>query len=145
MIQVWFDGCCKGNPYGKGGIGVVIKRDGKIIHTVSQYIGQGVNMSCNVAEHKALQTALIYLKDQGLTDERIEVRGDSSLVVDQMSGRRRIKKGIYKNTALKTKELLKCFTNLSSYWISRDKNTQADELTNLGIKLHQEEKRVIFI
>ena len=137
MIQVWFDGCCKGNPHGKGGIGVVIKRCGEIIHTVSQYIGEGVNMSSNAAEYEALRTALIYLKDQGLTDETIEIRGDSSLVINQMSGRWRIKKGIYRDTALKTKDFLKCFTRLSLYWISRDKNTRADELTNLGIKRYQ--------
>jgi len=134
MIQIWFDGCCKGYPQGKISVGVVIKRDDKVIHTVSRYIGQGVNMSSNVAEYEALQMALIYLNDRGLTDEMVEICGDSSLVINQMSGRWRIKKGLYKDAALRTKDLLKCFTNLSFHWISRDKNTQADELSNLGAR-----------
>jgi ribonuclease HI len=53
MITIWFDGFCDGNPCGKGGIGVLIEKDGKELHTISEYIGEGECMTNNVAEYEA--------------------------------------------------------------------------------------------
>ena len=49
--------------------------------------------SCNLAEYAGLIAVLRYLLDAGLSDERIVMIGDSQLVINQMFGRRRIKRG----------------------------------------------------
>ena len=96
MIEAYFDGFCD-TPYGKAGIGAVIQRGGEVIHTISDYIGEGEQITNNVAEYEALRRVLGYLKASGLTDEQTVVYGDSKLVIEQMSGKWRIKKGVYKS------------------------------------------------
>lgn len=133
MIEAYFDGFCEGNPYGKAGAGAVIQRDGEIIHTISDYIGEGGSITNNVAEYEALRRALNYLKASGLTDERVIVYGDSKLVIEQMRGKWKIKKGVYKDTALATRKELEGFKDINFCWIPREKNTQADGLSQKGV------------
>ena len=59
------------------------------------YLGRGKAMSSNVAEYAALILALKYLKKHGYFDKSILVRGDSKLVIKQMSGKWKIKKGLW--------------------------------------------------
>lgn len=129
MIEAYFDGFCEGNPYGKAGAGAVIQKDGEIIHTISDYIGEGVGITNNVAEYEALRRALNYLKASGLNDERVIVYGDSKLVIEQMRGKWKIKKGIYKDSALEARKEIESFKNITFCWIPKEKNTQADELS----------------
>lgn len=130
MIELWFDGYCENNPYGDCGIGVVIKQDGKDLHSISEHIGKGQGMSSNVAEYEALRKGLAYLKDNNLQNEEIRFYGDSKMVIMQMSGKWKIKGGIYREKALEVKELLKCFSNTVLKWIPREQNTKADELSS---------------
>ena len=144
MIAIWFDGCCDGTPYGSGGIGAVIEKDGEVIHTISDCtdcIRQKPPISSNLAEYLALHNALTYLVNNGLTADKVIVYGDSNLVIKQMGRKWRIKKGIYKNKALETKELLKSFASVSLYWIPRADNSQADKLANVGMRKGRRERR----
>ena len=134
MIEVWFDGLCDKNPYGKGGVGAVIERNGEIVHIIAQYIGEGKYMSNNVAEYAALHSALLYLERLGLVDDEVIVYGDSRLVIEQMSGHWKITGGLYTRTALATKALLKCFPNITLHWIPREQNVRADELSRVGVE-----------
>lgn len=129
-IEVWFDGCCEPvNPGGNASYGVYIKNNGQILYEVGKYVGFGKKMSNNVAEYSGLLDALKFLKDKNLHMRKILVRGDSMLVIKQMSSKWRIRKGLYKPYALKAKKLVKKFKKMQFQWISRDDNGLADELS----------------
>src|SRR3954451_6936063 len=85
-LTLQFDGGSRGNP-GPAGIGVVLAaEDGTPLVTLGRYIGRTTN---NVAEYKALITALQKAKELGAKD--IVIRGDSELIIKQMRGEYRVK------------------------------------------------------
>ena len=127
MLELYFDGYCLTNPGTIGGYGVVIKKNNKIIKTISNHFTEIV--SNNIVEYRGLNAGLTWLLDNDFEDEDIEVYGDSLLVINQMKGWWRIKKGIYKQMALVTKKLLGNFKNLTFTWIPREKNEEAHNLS----------------
>ena len=134
MIKVEFDGCCWPNPKGRASAGVYIADGDDVLVNKGFYIGRGRGMSSNVAEYVALIEALKFLKVKGYTDEKIIVRGDSKLVIMQMSGRWKIKKGLYKEHALFALDLKQDFSDISFEWVSRDFNTTCDELAEHALR-----------
>src|SRR5687768_18025364 len=85
-ITIRFDGGSRGNP-GPAGIGVVLSaQDGTPIVTLGRFIGRTTN---NVAEYKALITALEEAKKLGA--KKVVIRGDSELIIKQMTGVYRVK------------------------------------------------------
>jgi ribonuclease HI len=88
--------------------------------------------SNNVAEYAALIMLLEYLIAAGMTEREIEVRGDSKLVVNQMSGIWRISQnsnGLYVPMGRKALALRPKFSGLRFRWIPREQNTLADDLS----------------
>lgn len=135
MIELYFDGCCEPkNPGGNGGAGVIIKKDGVTIEQLANYCGNGQNMTNNVAEYQALIDGLKYLSNQNLFNEEIKVFGDSQLVIEQMSGRWKIKKGIYEPKAIEAAKLKIKFKNIKFEWIPREQNIECDCLSKIGAK-----------
>lgn len=131
MIEIYFDGSCEPrNPGGTARVGVVIIKDKKLEKEISGAVGSGFLMSCNVAEYEALNAGLQFLLDAGLEKEFIKIRGDSDLVVKQMQGLWKIKKGLYKEYAIKCFGLMKKFKRFSIEWIPREQNFWADLLTH---------------
>lgn len=131
MIEVYFDGSCKDNPSDFGRIGAYVRRDGERIKTISHEIeGKMGEITNNVAEYQALKEALLYLIDNGITDEETIVYGDSKMVIRQMSGHFAIRKGPYVKKALETKGLIGKFRNIRFKWIPREQNEIADGLAN---------------
>src|SRR5688572_12428650 len=85
-LTLEFDGGSRGNP-GPAGIGVVVRTaDGTAVVTLGRFIGRATN---NVAEYRALITAMQEAQKLGAT--RVQIRGDSELVVKQMTGVYRVK------------------------------------------------------
>src|SRR5579863_5601514 len=85
-LTLEFDGGSRGNP-GPAGIGVVIRaEDGTPVFTLGRCIGRATN---NVAEYRALITALERALELGA--RRIVIRGDSELIIKQMTGIYRVK------------------------------------------------------
>ena len=134
MIICNFDGGCWPNPHGSAGGGVLITTDGEILIEKGFYVGCGKGMSSNVAEYAALILALKHLKKHGMCGEKIVVRGDSTLVINQMKGKWKIKSGLYKEYALLAKSLVKDFSNISFRWIPRDLNTVCDSLAEEALR-----------
>lgn len=130
MIELNFDGFCEINPGTIGGYGVIIKRNKKTMKLISERFSD-VKISNNVAEYKGLFSGLLYLLNLDYNREEIRVYGDSMLVIMQMCGCWKIKKGLYKNIALETKKLIEKFSNISFEWIPREKNLVADELSKI--------------
>ena len=138
MIKAYFDGSCEPiNPNGNMGIGALIYVNDKVEWTYSNTIklGQyGFNeTSNNLAEYLAFQSILTQLIEMGLKDEPICIYGDSKLVVEQMNGRWKIKHGTYSSQAIEAKKLLSSFSNVKIFWIPRERNQLADDLSKVNV------------
>ncbi len=127
MIEVFTDGRAEPNP-GLGTYGYVIYRDGKRIHSDHGLAGHGVTN--NFAEYLCLIKALEHLEAH--RDEEVTVFSDSTLLVNQMAEKWKFKGGAYGEKYLQAKELARRFSKLRFEWIPREKNWEADELTNIA-------------
>jgi len=135
MIVIYTDGGARNNP-GPAGAGVVIydldrMEDGAApMATVSKYLGKQTN---NWAEYEAVALALEKAKDLGLTKEPIEVRMDSKLVAEQLSGNWRVKEPSLKPQFEKVRALCGEFAGIRFVHVPREKNKEADKLVNRAI------------
>ncbi|CAB5239938.1 unannotated protein [freshwater metagenome] len=121
------DGGSRGNP-GPAGYGAVVSEDGKIVAELYDYIGIATN---NVAEYGGLIAGLIHIHALD-PDATVEVKMDSKLVVEQMSGRWQIKHADMRTLAQDARNAHT--PNLVSYaWIPRDLNSHADRLANKAL------------
>lgn len=133
-ILCHFDGSCEPrNPGGNMGFGVVMKADGLVFHEWNQFVRSHPHNSNNVAEYGALEYCLNKLIEMGLTDHEIEIKGDSKLVIEQMSGRWKMKGGMYFQYAKACKELLSQFENIKFTWVPRHLNQEADNLSKMEV------------
>ncbi len=134
-ITCYFDGACEPkNPGGNMGLGAAIFFDGVEFQTYSLFVDAHPANSNNVAEYGALQWVLNTLIELGLNDKPITIYGDSMLVVMQMSGKWKMKNGLYLQYAKECKQLVNMFFNLSIKWVPREQNCFADDLSKSEIK-----------
>lgn len=119
------DGGSRGNP-GPAASGTVIKRgDGVVVGELAEYLGETTN---NVAEYHGMLAGLEFVAQHTRT-ARIEVRLDSKLVVEQMSGRWKIKNAALRTIALRARDAYD--PRLVTYvWVPRAANADADALVN---------------
>jgi ribonuclease HI len=127
MIEVYTDGRAEPNP-GLGTYGYVVYEDGRRLRSEHGLAGHGVTN--NYAEYFCLIKALEHLAPR--RDEEITVFSDSTLLVNQMKGSWKFKGGAYSERYLEAKELASRFPKLRFEWVPREKNTEADELTNIA-------------
>ncbi|MFF7336750.1 bifunctional RNase H/acid phosphatase [Streptomyces sp. NPDC008163] len=126
------DGGSRGNPGPAGYGAVVIDPDtGETLAETAEYIGVATN---NVAEYKGLVAGLravgALIADGPVgTGVRVRVRMDSKLVVEQMSGRWKIKHPDMKPLAAEAAAVLPG-ADVSYEWIPRERNKHADRLAN---------------
>ncbi|WP_236796020.1 bifunctional RNase H/acid phosphatase [Amycolatopsis sp. GM8] len=120
------DGGSRGNP-GPAGYGAVVKdaETGAILAERKDGLGITTN---NVAEYTGLVAGLTAAAE--LAASTVDVRMDSKLVVEQMSGRWKIKHAALQPLARQAKELAARFERVSYEWIPRAQNTHADRLAN---------------
>ena len=126
--MTWFvntDGGSRGNP-GPAGYGVVIT-DGseRVVMEISEYIGEATN---HVAEYRAVVDALETIAAHG-GGEKVVVRADSKLVVEQLSGRWKIKHAAMQQLAMRAKKALPQHA-VRFQWVPRAENAAADALAN---------------
>ncbi len=127
-IIIYTDGGARGNP-GIAGIGVVLlSQDGETLVEISQYLGD--NLTNNYAEYEAIHIALNKCKELNLQNSDIELRADSKLAVEQLSGNWKVKDTNIKIQFEKVKNLLKDFSNIKFKHIPRKENKRADQLAN---------------
>lgn len=130
MYTAYFDGSCEPiNPGGNGRYGFLIKVKGEIIDQASGFIGSGPLISNNLAEYAGLKAILEYFINHGLTDQEIEVYGDSLMVVNQMTHRKGKFHGLYKPFAEDCLLKIQKFKDITLHWIPREENCEADALT----------------
>ncbi len=133
MIEVYFDGLCQ--PINPGGISCyafVVKSDGRTIYSdygiaVEPFSQDSTN---NVAEYTALVKALQWLLENNLGSTKVEINTDSQLIVNQLTGDYKVKSkrimSLYKEVLL----LKSKFQDIEINWVPREKNREADRLTN---------------
>jgi len=130
IFEAWFDGgCWPKNPGGYATYGSVIAKDGETIWEGSGLVvPTSMGTTNNLAEYAAYIVVLNELEKRKLTELPITIYGDSKLVINQMQGAWKIKKGSYAPLAIRAKDLTKRFPNIQLEWIPRDKNSMADAL-----------------
>ena len=133
MIEIYFDGLCQ--PINPGGIACyafVVKSDGKTIYSDYGVVGEPFSNEStnNVAEYTALVKALEWLIANNLVADKVDIKSDSQLIVNHLSGNYKVKaKRIiplyHRVILLKSK-----FRDVQIKWVPREKNREADMLTN---------------
>ncbi|MEV4947543.1 bifunctional RNase H/acid phosphatase [Streptomyces sp. NPDC053755] len=120
------DGGSRGNP-GPAGYGAVVLDPvtGETLAEAAEYIGVATN---NVAEYKGLIAGLKAAREL-FPDALVHVRMDSKLVVEQMSGRWKIKHPDMKPLAAEAARILPA-ARVRYEWIPRAENKHADRLAN---------------
>jgi ribonuclease H / adenosylcobalamin/alpha-ribazole phosphatase len=125
-LVVEADGGSRGNP-GPAGFGAVVRdpQSGTVLAEVSEAIGVATN---NVAEYRGLIAGLRAAVgvDPACT---VEVRMDSQLVVEQMSGRWAIRHEGMRRLAEEARSVLPP-DRVSYTWVPRERNAHADLLAN---------------
>jgi probable phosphoglycerate mutase len=120
------DGGSRGNP-GPAGYGSVVldAATGETLVETYEYLGVVTN---NVAEYRGLLAGLRAAHDLD-PSARVHVRMDSKLVVEQMSGRWKIKHPDMKPLALEAGRVF-APGQVTYEWIPREQNKRADRLAN---------------
>lgn len=131
MLIVEFDGACRETPTPSGGYGVVIKKDGRVIDELAGSIKNMNDITNNRVEYIALIIGLKYLKTH-YPEQSIICRGDSKLVINQMTGEFSVNSDNLFDLWKKASKVANKM-NVSFEWIERDRNKRADELSRRKI------------
>jgi ribonuclease H / adenosylcobalamin/alpha-ribazole phosphatase len=125
-VVVEADGGSRGNP-GPAGYGAVVldAESGAVLAERKAGLGWATN---NVAEYSGLIAGLTAARELGA--DLVAVRMDSRLVVEQMSGRWRIRNVPLQTLAREARELVSDLGTVSFEWIPRERNKHADRLAN---------------
>jgi ribonuclease H / adenosylcobalamin/alpha-ribazole phosphatase len=135
------DGGSRGNP-GPAAYGALVKDadTGRLLAEEGTTIGVASN---NVAEYRGLIAGL-RMAAEVAPEADIEVRMDSKLVVEQMSGRWKIKHPDMKPLAMEANRLAPFGTTYT--WVPRELNKHADRLANealdglrSGVTIHDDD------
>lgn len=137
MIEVWYDGACEPrNPGGTASYGLVIKKDGQTVFEESKIVGIGSKMSNNVAEYSGAIRAMEWLLATGYKKERIHVRGDNKMSINQMARVWKVATwdGLYVPYWRKAMELVTKFKHIHFEWIPREQNGEADDISKRALR-----------
>jgi probable phosphoglycerate mutase len=130
------DGGSRGNPGIAGAGSIVIDpATGEILAEIGTYVGIASN---NVAEYHGLISGIRKALEID-PNANLHVRMDSKLVVEQMSGRWKIKHPAMADLAAEARGLL-TGTPVSFEWMPRAENSRADRIANEAM-----DKKVSFV
>ncbi|NHN42256.1 ribonuclease HI family protein [Halorubellus sp. JP-L1] len=122
--HLYFDGACRGNP-GPSAVGWVIVTDDGIVAEGGETVGRATN---NQAEYEALVAVLEAARDYGY--DEVQVRGDSELIVKQVTGEYGVNDPDLREYRVRVHELLRAFDDWTISHVPREINERADELAN---------------
>lgn len=130
-LVFYADGGCWPNP-GPARYGVVVTLDGTVIDRLQKAIGPSTN---NVAEWRGALAALEYAIGYTIAypERAMELRMDSQLVVNQLTGRYKAHAAHLKPLVVEGHALIGALRDqgvtVAIRWIPREQNTEADALT----------------
>jgi probable phosphoglycerate mutase len=121
------DGGSRGNP-GPAGFGALVRdaSSGEVLAEVFDSLGVTTN---NVAEYNGLIAGLRAAADLAPGAD-VDVRMDSKLVVEQMSGRWQIKHPALRPLAAEARAAARRLGRITYQWMPRAQNAHADRLAN---------------
>lgn len=129
-LTIFTDGASRGNP-GHASYGFVIEDEGKkILFEQGEYIGVTTN---NVAEYTAVLEALKFVKNKYGSNLTIKLLADSKLVVEQLSGRYKIKSSHLRLLIDQINLLTFNFKAVTFKHLPRSQNFLADSLANQAL------------
>lgn len=124
MLFIYADGASRGNP-GPASFGVsIVDQFGNTIAEFGEQLGIRTN---NYAEYQGVIAALRYLATTSYRE--ITIRMDSKLVVEQLSGRWKVKNEDMRELVAEASRLLGPF-DAKLEWIPREQNSRADQMAN---------------
>ncbi|MFL6099996.1 MAG: DUF1737 domain-containing protein [Actinomycetales bacterium] len=128
-LVVEADGGARGNP-GPAAYGALVRDGdtGEVLAERAEYLGKTTN---NVAEYSGLVAGLTMAKEIDAAAV-VEARMDSKLVVEQMSGRWKIKHEDMRRLALEARAILP-LEQVTYRWVPRAENWAADRLANAAM------------
>ncbi len=126
LLEVNIDGASRGNP-GLSAIGIIIKQNGKILMTHSEFLGIRTN---NQAEYEALRRALEICNT---LDKELTIFSDSELLVNQRNIKYKVRNQNLKMISREISNLEKNFEKVQYRHIAREKNNKADRLANKAL------------
>jgi ribonuclease H / adenosylcobalamin/alpha-ribazole phosphatase len=126
-LVVEADGGSRGNP-GPAGYGALVRdaETGRVLAERAASVGRATN---NVAEYGGLVAGLQAALDLDPTAQ-VEVRMDSKLVVEQMSGRWKVKHPDMQKLARQAQQIARQLGGVRYTWVPRAQNGAADALAN---------------
>ncbi|TQL75129.1 putative phosphoglycerate mutase [Stackebrandtia endophytica] len=124
-VIVEADGGSRGNPGPAGYGALLLDEDGGELLDRQGFLGVTTN---NVAEYEGMIAGLTAAVELGATS--VEVRMDSRLVVEQMSGNWKVRHPGLRPLAARAAELVAQFESVTFTWIPRADNVRADALAN---------------
>lgn len=128
MITAYIDGGARGNP-GPAGYGVHVQSpDGEVLAELHGAIGIATN---NVAEYNGLLAALKWAIEHG--HSKLHIRADSELLVKQMRGEYKVKHPGLQPLYVRARLLVMELSDVTFEHVRRERNKEADRLSNLGI------------
>ena len=120
---IYADGGSRGNP-GEAAYGIIVQRSGRTMR-MGRALGVATN---NEAEYQALLAGLDWALKEGIAD--LTVFTDSELVVQQVSGKYKVKHPNLKPLFLMALERKKKIKKFKIFHIKREHNSEADALVN---------------
>lgn len=129
-LNAFFDGSYSRNRAAAYGF-IVKDEEGKVVYSGYGRVGRGVDMSSVVGEYEGLYQAMLYVH-RNYPDAEAVFIGDSALVISQMNGESKARKGRYLPYYKKSIELATSYIENKLWtfqWIGRAFNSEADELS----------------
>ncbi len=124
-VVVNVDGGARGNP-GPAAIAAVVQAPGgEVLEERGERIGRATN---NVAEYRALLLGIE--RAAALGAGKVELVGDSELVVRQVKGEYKVKDATMRKLHAEVKRALAPFDSWSIRHVRREQNVEADRLVN---------------
>ena len=107
---------------------VITTTRGRVVDRIARGIGIATN---NVAEYTAALEGLKRARELGSTD--VVLRSDSKLLIEQLSGRFRVKNPTLQRLHTDVRATARAFATISYEHVPREKNKEADRMANRGV------------
>ncbi|MCL2013152.1 MAG: ribonuclease HI family protein [Cystobacterineae bacterium] len=128
FLRIYSDGASRGNPGPAGAGAVLVDLQGKILERLGRFLGEQTN------NHAEYQGALLGLRRaKALGASSIELWADSQLLIRQLQGSYRVKNAGLLPLYTEARGLLAQFSKIKLVHVPREKNEEADRMSNRAI------------
>jgi ribonuclease HI len=107
---------------------VITTPRGRVVDRIARGIGIATN---NVAEYTAVREGLQRARELGATD--VLLRSDSKLLIEQLSGRFRVKNPTLQHLHTEVRTTARAFSTIRYEHVPREMNREADRMANRGV------------